>query len=880
MKVPPRWADKFLEWYCNPELLEDLQGDLHERFNRRITHRGAFIARLMFVVDVLSFLRPYTLKRNNHDHNPVIMSGHYLRNFMRNFSRNKAYSFMTIFSLVIGMGACLTISQYIFFELSYDRFHNDYQNKYRVIIKETNTDLKETSPLIGYSFGQYAKEEIPEVRAFVRQQRFNRGAVVTNQITGRTFHEEVNDLLFVDDSFFDVFNFPLSRGDRKFLFNNRYNVVITESTADKYFGDDDPIGQTLRIDGSPSPGDYTVTGVLKNPPLNSHLQFEFLMPIDNYIELGWGGAVKERGGWNGFSVATYLTVDGSADLDLVRAKLNELIANHSDNTVTRDVILQPISDIYMKSGDYSDPGFINTIGNMQNIRIFSVVSIFILLIAWGNYINLSTALSMLRAKEVGVRKSVGALRKQLIGQFILESILTNAVSALLAIGVAFWLLPILGDIVGKDIPLSLPLQPLFWFSLLLLVLVGSLLSGLYPAFVLSSFKPISMLGSGKSIRTGKVSLRRGLIVFQFLASLLLISGTYLVFKQTSFMMDQKLNIHLEQVLILRNQQGAANEDVARSNFDAFGNALKDLHVVSAITSSTVIPGQFGVNPYRRAEQPASAIPYSRSIFANRDFLDTYGLKIISGATFNGDAKVEQVIINQAAIKAFGFESPEDAINQTLMIGDNQRVIVGVVEDFDWHSLKEHEVPYVIDRTDVTMTPYFSIRIITSDFAGTLAQIESKFHSFYPGQPFEYFFADESFNRQYQSEVQFGKVFFSFSSLAIIIACVGLFALVSFSANLRIKEISIRKILGAEVRSLAMLLSGEYAMLISVAMLVAAPVIWYWSDVWLSGYATQVPIGVDLFVIPLIIVIAIATLTVGGKIYTTVQQNPVDCLRKE
>lgn len=877
----PRLATWLLSKGVRGQLHEEFLGDLKEAYVNRIESRSKAYATFMYWVDVIHLLLGFSSFPLFSKENSTIMTGHYLQTFLRNFVRNKAYSLMNISSLVVGMGACLVICQYIYFELSYDRFHDNYKNTYRVIIEEVNTDLKETSPFIGYSFGVSAKEEIPEIKQFMREQRFNRGAIVTNPANRLIFHEEINDLLFVDQSFFEVFNFPLKTGDQKSVFNDKYNVVITEQTARKYFGTDDPIGKTLKINGPPSPGDYTVSGVLKDLPLNSHLQFDFLVPIENYIEFGWDGAVKERGGWNGFSVTSYLTLDESADPDLACRKLNELIARHDDSNVTKNVILQPVADIYMKSNIYADAGFINSTGNMQNIRIFSIISIFILLIAWANYVNLSTARSMLRVKEVGVRKSIGAFRKQLISQFILESLLVNGISAFLAVGFAFLLLPFLNNIIGKEIQLSLLQNPMFWVWFLAIILIGSLLSGLYPAFVLSSFKPVSMLRANKTARIGNVNLRKSLIVFQFLTSLLLISGTYLVYKQTSFMGDQKLTMELEKILVLRSQQAAIDSSIAQVNFSSFNNAMLDLHVVSATTSSTVVPGQFGVNPYRRFGQSETATPYTRSIFAGIGFSETYGLKFIAGGPFTEDMQEEKmVIINESAIKAFGFDSPENAIQQKLVIGDQQRTIVGVVENFNWHSLKEPHVPYVIGFTNVRQNPYISVRMNMSDIAGSLAQVESAFRSFYPDQPFEYFFADEMFNRQYQSEIQFGKIFFSFAALAIFIACVGLFALVSFSAILRVKEIGIRKVLGADVRHLVFLLSSEYIVLIFLATLVAIPVVWYWGSLWLSNYATRIHIGVDLFVIPVMILIVIAALTVSQKTFTTARANPVDSLRKD
>lgn len=877
----PRLAKWLLSKAVRGQLHEEFLGDLKEAYGNRIESRGKAYATFMYWVDVIHLLLGFSSFPLFSKQDSTIMTGHYLHTFLRNFARNKAYSFMNILSLVVGMGVCLLICQYIYFELSYDRFHKNYENTYRVIIEEVNTDLKKTSPSIGYSFGVSAKEEIHEVRQFMREQRFNRGAIVTNPANQLIFHEEVNDLLFVDQSFFQMFNYPLKKGNQKSLFNDKYNVVITEKTARKYFGDEDPIGKTLKINGPPSPGDYTVTGVLEDLPVNSHQQFDFLVPIENYIEFGWGGAVKENGGWKGFSVATYLTLGESTDLDLVRQKLNGLIAQHDDKGIVKNVILQPIADIYMKSNIYSDAGFITSTGNMQNIRIYSIISFFILFIAWANYINLSTARSMLRAKEVGVRKSIGAFKNQLISQFIFESTLVNIISAILAIGFAYLLLPFLNDIIGKEIQMSLLQNHIFWFWFLGIILFGSLLSGLYPAFVLSTFKPISMLGANKTLGHGNVNLRKSLIVFQFLTSLLLIAGTYLVYRQTSFMRDQELSMELEKIVVLRTQQTAVDSVVVRSSFNSFSNAVRDLHVISAITSSTVVPGQFGVNSYRRFGQTENNIPYTRSIFAGLGFSETYGLKFMAGSPFTEDMQEDEVvIINASAIHAFGFDSPENAIQQKLVIGNEERTIIGVVENFNWHSLKEPHVPYVIGLTDVRQNPYLSVRMSTSDITRSLVQVESTFRSFYPDQPFEYFFADDAFNRQYQSEVQFGKVFFSFAALAIFIACAGLFALVSFSATLRVKEIGIRKVLGADVRHLVLLLSREYIIPISLATLIALPAIWYWGSLWLSNYATRIQIGVDLFVIPVIILVVIAGLTVSQKTLTTARGNPVDSLRKE
>ncbi len=306
----------------------------------------------------------------------------------RHLFRGKGYSIISTLGLAVGMGVCLTIAQYIYVEWSYDTFHHQYQHMYQVMIEEEKVDSKDAAPYVGYALGVQAQEELDEVEQYVRQGRFNRGAIVTNLLTKQVFYEEPNNLLLVDLSFFQVFNFLLIQGNPESLFTDKYSLVITEWTALKLFGSDDPIGKRLTIRGPPSPGEYTVTGVIQEPPLNSPFQFDYLFPMENYLEYGWGGAVKEQGGWSGFTVVTYLTLEESADLAFVQEKLDQLLARYRETEMRQKVILQPIVAVYSKSGRYTDAGFLTTYGNEQSIQFFSIISLFTLFISWINYINL------------------------------------------------------------------------------------------------------------------------------------------------------------------------------------------------------------------------------------------------------------------------------------------------------------------------------------------------------------------------------------------------------------------------------------------------------------------------------------------------------------
>ena len=879
----PRLANWLISRFVKADLHEELLGDLVEIYQDRVEQQGRQKAAFLYWLDALHLLLGFgTRSALDSLRNLRTMHRHYLTVAFRSIRKTWGYSLINIMGLAVGMGVCIAICQYIYFENSYDRFHAEHDNIYRVVLSETNSKLQESYPFTGYGLGVDALTEIPEIQSVVRKNRFNRGAVVTNPTNNMAFHEENNDLFFVDSSFFHLFQFPLLRGQKSSLFNDRYSMVITESTARKYFGEANPIGQTLIIDGPPSPGKYTVTGVVQDPAVNTHLQFSFLVPIQNYIDFGWGGAVKKKGPWNGFNdFVTYLSVESSAKVALVEDKLNQLLRKHHEvgNPIIKKASLQPITDIYLKSDQLSDIGYFNTVGNQRAIQFFSIISFLILLVAWINYINLATAKASKRTKEVGIRKSLGALRRELINQFLLESIVLNTIAAILAVGVAVALLPVLNSMVGKNLGISLFLEPIFWLGFVLIVLLGALLSGLYPAFVLSSYDPIGMLRSNKQIGARRFNLRQGLIVFQFLAALLLIAGTNLIYQQTTFMKGQELGIDVERVLILRGPQERGDQQDTGYSFTAFKNELLSQHTVTATTGSFMMPGQYWTPPYWRPGESAKEAPHTRGFPAAQDFPETYGLQFVAGHSFDASMLDElSIIINEAAVDAFGFASAESAIREQLVLGDRKRTIVGVVEDFHWHSLAEAHTPYIIQLFDEVAHPYLSVRIDGSQPEQALSSIQAVFQNHFPDTPFEYHFADDVFNRQYQTDLQFGSIVLTFTLLAIFIACLGLFALVSYSASARQKELGVRKILGASVSNLMAALAREYLLLQVIAVVVAAPLIVYGSQRWLQRYAFRIDIGLSTFVIPIITLLLISIATIGYRTYAAAKANPVEALK--
>ena len=902
--TPPNLANRLLRWFLRSELQEEVEGDLGERFQEVVKAKSLFRAKLDYWYQVLHYIRPFALGKWIFPLDLGMQRSH-LKVGWRSLFRHKWNSLINIGGLSVGMGICLVICQYVLFELDYDRFHPDYDRMYRVIVNETQEGVHFGSgPYATYKLGETAKEVIPEVEDYIRFYPSEYSAVITNPETEQRFNEEGHTIAYADSSLLQLFNFPMVHGNKGSALSGIQNIVISEKMAQKYFGNEDPMGKTLEIKGGSSYGVCRVTGVLAALPVNSHLQFDFLRPIENLWQLGNGGSVNRYGGWAREWFGTYLKLRESADLGLVQEKLNQLIKENKlkgvdPENVVESTQLQPLTDIHLKSVAYSYPDYVENKGNMLDIQIFVIIAFFILFIGWVNYINLSTARSMTRAKEVGIRKSIGAYKRQLVGQFIVESVLVNLISAILAIGMAFVLLPMLSNIIGKELHFSILGTASFWGWFFVFALGGSLLSGLYPAFVLSSYRPISMLGSTRMVRAGSMSLRKGLIVFQFLISIALVSGTYLVYKQITYMKARELGMDIEKILVVIGpkflvdgpevtdgtdmvQIQAANA-YSRAKFLTFQEEVANHHSISSVTGSRRVPGQVQdiVNKhFRRLGAPETEGHQFWMVNTGMDFVNTYGLQLVAGSGFNKEMEDDRfVVLNEEAVKTFGFDSAKDAVQQQITFGGAPITVVGVVKNFNWESLKSPYMPMVL-RFDAGANNFISFRLGVVDLGESLSHIQSVYNAIYPENAFDYFFLNQDFNNQYRSDVQFGTLFLTFSILAILLACIGLFALVSYSAVLRAKEIGIRKVHGASTTKITLLLSKEYVYLLLIAVAIAIPMIIYGGNRWLENFAFRTGLGVDHFLVPVLVILSIAIATVGQKTFSTAQSNPVDALKRE
>jgi len=809
------------------------------------------------------------------------MLKYYIKIALRNLFRHKSNSAINILGLAVGMGICLVIFQYLIHESGYDDFHHNSPNTYRLV----HTDYKNigNSSVFGtYGIGTKAREIFPEVLDYTRIHPFNMGMVISNPEKVTSFFEE--NILYTDSSFLDIFNFPLKYGAHEKLLSQKHSTVITASIAEKYFGNIDPTGKTIRINSGVLGGDFTVSGVLEDLPVNTHLQFDFLLPLQVLLENY--GQYKEDDGWLWDDFVTYISVDERADISTLQNKIQAMIHAHGeeDEENIGVVGLQKVEDIHLHSSFSREMAANN--GRYQDVQFITIIAIFILLMAWLNYINLSTAHAINRAKEIGIKKTIGALRTQIVWQIIVESALVNVIAAMVAVFLAKLSMPILSHIVGYDITFNLLLNTTYLGYFIGIVLLGTLISGFYPAVIMSSYKPVSIFNTGKTSYQNGFSLRKGLIVFQFAISALLISGTYLVYQQISFMRNQEMGYDIEQVMVIQGPRLViesvmeGNDISLSSKYDEFRNSAISHHAISAVTASSSVPGKgysFGGEIGTPGETKKVSADF---IIADTAFLEAYGLELLVSLPIPQQIPDwTYVLINEETLKALGIEEAEDVLGSELEFFDYTVQVLGVVKNIYWNSLKELQSPTVF-ILDNDYGAYLSVKVNPADIATSIAHLETSFKATFPGDPFEYFFLDDSFNRQYQSDLRFRQLFTVFSSIAILIACIGLFALVSHATALRTKEIGIRKVMGASVPNVVKLLSLEYLILIIVGIGIAAPVTYYGAGLWLENYAYQIQFGVGMIIIPAGLILTISLLTVSFKSVKAALANPVGSLRNE
>jgi putative ABC transport system permease protein len=802
---------------------------------------------------------------------------------LRNLKKYKSSTSINIAGLAIGIGVCLAIVQYIHYELSYDNFHDDAENIYRLTLDISENDVVQARQAkTSFAMGPKAQEVIPDVEKYCRVHPQYFGAVVTNPEKNIPFLEEEQDMLYVDSTFFQIFNFSLKQGNPATALNGKYNIVISNEMADKYFGEEiDPMGKILKVEGWTNE-DYIVSGILNPLKGNSHLQFDFLLPMRSLLESG----EYESGAWGRANFYTYLNISKTAKTQNIADDIDQLVYDNFGKSLDHynlkwELNLQALPDIHLHSSHLKYD--ISSGGSTRNLKALGIIAVFILIIAWLNFINLSIANSTKRTKEVGIRKTLGALKPQLRNQFIIEAFIINLFAVLLALIVADFILSQINTIFDSNFRFLLFSVYEFWIALVAFIVVSTLISGFYPAFILSSFQVLNLQKTKIKISGWRFNMRKGLVVFQFLISSMLLFGTFIIYQQITFMKSQDKGIDMEKILVVRGPEFVENKESLPSMLATFKTETTKYSGINSATSSGTIPGKghtMVVGMRKLGDDPSQTQPGGIS-FVDYKFFDTYELEFLAGKPFDSKAvsSYTNVILNEHALETYELGSPEEALNKQLIVGKDTVFIGGVLKNFHWKSLKEAHMPVLFVASKGSKR-YFSFKINLSNTSESIANIGSTYNELFPGNPFEYFFLEDQFNYQYRAEVQFSKIFIIFAGIAIFIACLGLFAFVSFSTQQRRKEMGIRKVLGAKLSNLMLILSKEYLFLLLLANLVSIPIVIYISREWLSNFAFRMDLSVGLFAIPILLLTLISFFTVGFNIYRTANTNPTETLKIE
>jgi putative ABC transport system permease protein len=863
---PPAFFLRFFRWFCDPAIVEDIEGDLTEMFQRDIETETTFKARLRFSLNTLKLFRPGIIKKFGHSAtiHPAPMFKNYFITSMRSLMRSKGFSTINIVGLAVGLATFSLISLYVYHELSFDRYHKNGDRIFRIVenLRTENEMLFQSTS--SPPMGPRMKKDFPEVEAYVRFQNWN---LLAQRNTISAY--EPNSYI-ADSTVFDVFSFNLIKGDKKSALREPFSIVLTESMAKKYFGDEDPLGQPIKMDYD----NFTVTGVMEDVPENSHFQFSNLISFST-----WSRNQKDNEDrawfWNGFH--TYVLLRDPESINLVREKMKGFIDRNIEKggMYYEDLPLQPLSSIYMAPPRSWENG---TRGSMNNIFILSIIAIFILLVACFNYINLATARASRRLKEVGLRKSLGALRRMLVAQFLGESIIVTFIAALLAVLITWLALPAFRTLVES--PLSLSILPNPWLiagAALGLILFIGIIAGAYPALIISSFQPLQIFRPSTRGIYSHNNFRKILVATQFVISITLVAGTLLVYDQLDLVRDQDLGFNKNAMLVV-----PTNGDTAIVKYlDAVKNELKQVKGVRAVTGSSTVPGQSTNNSYTLIEMKDGKMSPTNINFnyVDHDFLNTYEIKLLAGRDFSRESKADDTtayLINETAVRDFGW-TPEEAIGKKVRGRENGRII-GVMKDFNYRSLHTKVEPLLVTLT--TYVGRISIRIEDEELPATVGRVQRKWSELIPYLPFAYSFLDVDFDRQYKADQQLGKVAGIFTGLAIFIGCLGLLGLTSFVVERRTKEIGIRKVLGASIPSVVMLIAREFVWLILIALLVATPLTWFLISEWEQNFTLQAVINPLRFLIAGASVFAFAWLTISFLSFRAAQANPTKALRTE
>jgi putative ABC transport system permease protein len=790
----------------------------------------------------------------------------------RNLLKNKVFSVINILGLSIGLACCILMFLFIQHELSYDKFNIHSSNIYRITSESESTSGKTNLAVTPAPWAPLMKKDLPEINNYVRI--FKAEKSIIGQPGQQKFYE--NDLLFVDSTFFDVFSFSLQKGNSKQALEKPNSIVLTRETAEKYFGNEDPIGKTLEINSMVGILNVEITGIVNEIPSTSHFKFNALISLQSLGDIS--------GLWAFHMFQSYVLINNNVSTQALEKKFaafaNKYINNNPQADGKHDIHLQPLNSIHLNSKMIGEIG-VN--GDIKYVYIFTGIAVFILLIACFNFTNLSTARSLSRAKEVGLRKVVGAEKQQLIRQFLSETILFALIALTLAIIIAILVLPLFNQLSGRQMSFNLNNNYALTGLLVLLVLFVGLLAGIYPAVILSSFKPVEVLKS-KFQKTAKgVSFRKVLVTLQFVISIALIASTIIVTKQLQFLKNKKLGFDKENVAIV-----TLPKDMDSAKLQTFKNSILNSGVISNVAGASSVPGvNIPINQVNDGNTDLKKALSMQMLFTDHEFIKTMNMKILAGRDFSSQYatdKTEGFILNEEAVKKAGWKNPAEAIGKTFQWVNPGRVVksgkvIGIVQNFNITPLKAAVQPLVMHYSALRFQ-YLYVRFNQLNAGNTIDIIGKKFKEVYPKQSFEYSYLDETLNQMYAGEKKISQVFSYFSFLAILIACMGILGLSLYSIQQRIKEIGIRKVLGASVTRITAELVKDFLKPVLIAAIIAFPIAWYAMDKWLQDFAYRTNIGWWIFIAAGLLAVLIAMITIGVQAVKAAIANPVKSLRTE
>ena len=860
---PPKLAERFLTFYCKKEFHDEILGDLYERFEFHLSKYGEAKAKRLYWLNIFKFMRSYRLRSfssSQYSTNNFTMFKNYFKIAFRNASRHKAYSFINIAGLMVGLTSFILISMYAQHQLGFDKFHENKEHIYRI----TDGEKAFVPSVVGALLDRSFEDEIVESARLI-------------VLASRTFKVKQDiymaNVHYMEPSFLRMFTFPLLYGDKGKVFTNPSSLVISEKEAIARFGKSDVMGETLTIFGRT----YTITGVFAPIPKQSLIQMDYAVQMS---DVPWTTSED----WTNDGYYTYLQLAPSVDVAQFEAKADNLINTQLKEQIGEKhfpILLQNFDGIYLQS-EMRLQYEIGKPGNIRYVYIFMAVAVLILLIACVNYVNLATARAMHRAKEVGVRKVIGAKRQQLIYQFLSESFVFVFGALILSFGLAALLLPYFNMLADQTFATADLTRPALIFQLAILGVVITALAGAYPALMLSNFKPVAVLKGKFSNSSSANGLRKVLVIFQFSISAFLIVATLVVNGQLSYIQNKSLGFDKDHVV-----RFATDPWGMRDKMGTFKNKLLANPNIEHVALSQNTPVFVGSTHPLKIDELGGETPIY-CLYTDEDFINAVGFDLIAGADFNLKANVfweydttdhkPSYIINETAAKLFNW-SAQEAVGQNITIADVEAPVQGVIKDFHFMSMERKIEPFVL-LYNPSRIFYGFAKISGSNMRETITYIESTLGDFAPSLPFDLQFLDNRFQQLYSFELRLKRVFITFASIAILIACLGMFGLVSFMANNRSKEIGIRKVLGASISSMMTLISKDFLKLIGLSLLIGLPLSYYFMNEWLLDYQYRINISWSLLAIAGISAILVTLITIGYQTIKTAHINPSEILRSE